>query len=454
MNKAHSIKLTHLVLIAISVYSFVFTGYWKFWPDDETPFKSDNAISYWYVPATFIHHSYKVHQDENGAVYPDAQNRLIPKYTYGMSAMYTPFFFIGHKLAAIRGEPLKGYSRSYGQAVHYGCILYGLIGLAILGSILRRYFSDSVSAVTLLLVFFATNLMMYLVGESERVHTSLFFLFSLFTWLTIKWHEQRSWTKSFFVGLLAGLIAMVRPTDVIVVLVFILYGVHDWSSFKEKFSMFLQNKYHVILMLAAFVLVIFPQLLFWKQATGHWIYYGYGDEKFFWTQPKLIQMLFSYRNGWFLYTPVMLFAFIGLFLMKRYVRDMAFGSVAFILLNLYVLSCWWCWWFMGFGLRAVVQSYPIMALGLASFITALSRFEFRNSGWIAKYAVAILFCFFTCTNLAQSYQFRVWLLSGDGTSKKMFWKTFCKMSWSQKDMEEARAAFPKISWEEAIKGKR
>ena len=58
------------------------------------------------------------------------------------------------------------------------------------------------------------------------------------------------------------------------------------------------------------VLVWVPQMIYWNEMTGHWLYFSYGsDERFFFGDPAIIKGLFSYRKGLFIYTPLLLFAF-------------------------------------------------------------------------------------------------------------------------------------------------
>jgi hypothetical protein len=368
--------------------------------------------------------------------------------------MYTPFFFAGHMLAKIRGEQLDGYSASYASAIKYGCIIYGLLGLLFLSFILLRYYTDKVAALTLLLVFFASNLMVYIVKESERVHSSLFFLISVFIWLSIKWHNKPSFLRSLGAGLILGLITIIRPTDLIIVIVFVLFGVNGIESLKAKSLFLVKHKYLLFIFLIGFILVILPQIIFWKNCTGDWFHYGYGDEKFFWTHPKTFKMLFSLRNGWFVYSPIMLFAFIGLFFVRKHFPEISSATLIFTFLNLYVLSSWWCWWYMGFGLRAVVQSYPIMALGLASLLTQFGNVRSKAIYSLSKYSLTIVFGFFIFLNFVQSIQYRDWLLSGDGLTKKMYRMSFCKISWSEDEKKVARKNFPRINIPAAVKGKR
>jgi hypothetical protein len=454
MREKKILKLTYIVLLVIGCYALLFNKYWRFWDNKTTPFISDNAISYWYVPATFIHHDYKVYHERNNFVFPDSEGRLIPKYTYGMSIMYAPLFFIGHKLAEINGEKLDGYSSAYGTAIQYGCIIYGLAGLFFLSRVLLRYYSDRITALTILLIFFGSNLMIYISKESERVHCSLFFLISVFIWYTIRWHEKPVFSKSFVIGLLIGLITMIRPTDILILILFVFYGCNGTlSSLKNKLQYFIKHKYFLVVSLLGFVIAILPQILFWKSYSGEWIHYGYGEERFFWTAPKLIKMLFSYRNGWLLYSPIMVFSLYGLFISRKYCPNFFSSNIIYVLLNLYLLSCWWCWWYMGFGLRALIQGYPVMAIGLASFITWISEIP-SVKGFTVKITLGCLFSFFVFLNFVQSIQYRNCLLSSDGMSKKMYWKSFCKITWTDEEINEARRNFPRIDIPAAVSGKR
>lgn len=263
-------KLTTIALIFICVFSLLFNGRLKSWSDQQTPFAADVAISYWYLPAAFIKHDFKAVQERNPWPGPPVLENCVPKYTYGMSVMYSPFFFMGHALAKARGEVLDGYSLSYAKSIHLGCIIYALLGLYFTSRILRRYFSDTVTALTILLVFFGTNLFNYSLVENERIHVALFFLISVFTWLTIKWHENRSYGISFAIGALLGLIAMIRPTDVAVCFFFLLYGVKNSSDIKTKLQVLFNKPLMPTLMAIGFFMLLLPQLLFWKELTGHY----------------------------------------------------------------------------------------------------------------------------------------------------------------------------------------
>ena len=68
-------------------------------------------------------------------------------------------------------------------------------------------------------------------------------------------------------------------------------------------------------------LVWIPQLLYWKTVTGNYLFYSYADEGFFFLNPQILKGLFSYRNGWLIYSPVMFFALLGIPFLYRYAKD-------------------------------------------------------------------------------------------------------------------------------------
>ena len=111
-------------------------------------------------------------------------------------------------------------------------------------------------------------------------------------------------------------------------------------------------------------------MVYWHTVTGHFIYYSYGtNERFFFGDSKLIKGIFGFRKGWLVYTPVMLFALIGLVPLYRHHRAHFWGITVHLVLNLYVVFSWWCWWYGGgLGIRALIESYALLAIPLAAWI--------------------------------------------------------------------------------------
>jgi hypothetical protein len=112
-------------------------------------------------------------------------------------------------------------------------------------------------------------------------------------------------------------------------------------------------------------------MIYWKEMTGQWLYFSYGsNERFFFADPAIIKGLFSWRKGLFLYTPLMIFAFAGIIALWKRRSPHALPVTIFVPLNIYIIFSWWCWWYGGgFGQRAFIDSYTLMAVAAASLLT-------------------------------------------------------------------------------------
>jgi hypothetical protein len=419
----------------------MFKDFWRNWKEEETPFKWEVNTYYSYLPAAFIHHdlllNYEEAQKRNYLFELAPNGNKVIKYTCGMSVMYMPWFFIGHKIATNTHVPQDGYSGPYGDMVHYGTLFYSLLALLFLRSVLLRYFKDLTVAITLLCLFFGTNLFFYTVTDGMMTHGYLFFLFSALFWLIIRWHETFKYKYAIWIGFTIGLATLIRPTELISGLVFLFYGVYSIATLKEKMHLLLGKWKHLLLMLLMFLVAVSPQLIYWKIVSGHLLFDSYGHEGFFFGDPVFGKILFSWRKGWLLYTPIMAFALIGIFLGKKYVPKLQVGIIIYFLVNLYVVASWWNWWYAGsFGMRALVQSYCFLAVFLAAFIEWASSFKIRYKlpEALIKYGFACMGLFLISLNLIQNYEFNKGMIHPEAMTRKAYKNSFMKFEYTGRDV--------------------
>ncbi|MCK4699417.1 MAG: hypothetical protein KAT38_03765, partial [Bacteroidales bacterium] len=103
----------------------------------------------------------------------------------------------------------------------------------------------------------------------------------------------------------------------------------------------------------------------------------------------------------------------------------------FLIINIYLVFSWWCWWYGGsFGARILVESYAFLSLPLAAVIQKIS--EKRR---IMRSVFIIIFGFLVWINLFQMRQYRISLLHWDSMSKKAYWGIFLKGSFPDKYQE-------------------
>jgi len=257
-------------------------------------------------------------------------------------------------------------------------------------------------------------------------HVYSFAIIAAFLYMVLKWYDNPNWKSAAILGFLIGLIALIRPTNILVVIVLALWGVTSFKELWERVVFFVKRFHLVFLMLAMFFLAWLPQMLYWKYVTGYFIYYSYGDKNahFFWGNPQLTSILFSYRKGWLLYTPIMNFAIIGVFfLIRKKMKDFFVPLFLFVFINIYVQASWWCWWYGGgFSGRTFVDSYALMAIPLATII----HFGFNWKKWTKRLTViltAVLILFGTF----QSIQFMNHIIHFWAMSKEVYWGVFLKV---------------------------
>lgn len=347
-------------------------------------YSGDSLGYYLYLPETFIYHNlknpeqlpadrgiqdlvmnYTTHAMPEWRV---PNGRILDQYTYGVAFMELPFFLAAHAWENIRGNTGNGFSDSYSLFIKISALLYTFLALLLIYKILGKYFSKVASLSTVIAIYLGTNLFWFTLRQAGMSHTPLFFLYSALIYLTILAHEwPRRWLF-IFIGLICGLITIIRPTDVICIFIPLLYGVYDKATLRQKIQFMKQNVGNLLLLIAAFIIPFLPQLAYWKMMTGHFVYYSYGTQSFDWKHPKIIDGLFYFNNGWLPYSPVMIFAISGLLLRRRYIK---WSWVIWVILPLYVYAIysWYCYRYInGLGSRPMIHLYPLLAIPLAGFI--------------------------------------------------------------------------------------
>lgn len=333
---------------------------------------SDAEGYYLYLPALFINDGFEDFEVRTKAQFKpfEGTNKTFTKYTCGVAIMQAPFFLGAHALTLATGGDADGYSDYYIRALQLAGLLYGFLGLLLLKKILSRYFSPVVVMMTVTGFFLGTNLYHYILQEPGMSHVYSFFLFGLFVWWAPKFYERPGWKIFSGMGFLAGLIVLIRPTNMLLLLYLLLFRVRTWEGAKNRLLFFRKHLGPLLLAPVASFLAFVPQFLYWKHLSGDWLIYSYGEEGFNWLEPRVDMVLFHIKNGWLLFSPMAGLAILGCLIGSwRNKHDIAPIFLIWLLL-LYITSCWWCWWFGGaFGHRQFVEFYTLLAIPYAWLFT-------------------------------------------------------------------------------------
>ncbi len=118
----------------------------------------------------------------------------------------------------------------------------------------------------------------------------------------------------------------------------------------------------------------------------------------------------------------MFFASLGILTLTKIRKGLLLPISIFYVLNIYIQSSWWCWWFGGsFGLRAFIDSYAIMAIPLASILSYLS------SNKIMKYVSISVLVLLIGFNNFQIQQYNRRAIHYWWMNKEAYWETFLKL---------------------------
>ena len=393
---------------------------------------------YLYLPALFYHddlalkdvqfaHDARNNYDLSNTLYQvhemDGGHRVI-QYTCGYAIISLPAFAAGHFIAGKTGQAQDGFSMPYQQALVYWMLFICIIGLFFLQKILRHYFDDSLAAILIALLLLATNYYEQVVHNLTTQHGLLFTIQAMLIWFIIQWNETRKGRYLIIISTLFGLGCLVRPTEGILGLLIFFWGSNGLkSAFSNWFDIFRKHPWVMLGSAAIVMCCAMPQLIYWKVATGHFFtnsYANHGEGLDFLT-PHTWSFLFSFRKGWFVYTPIMLLAVVGLIRAYRTKRDFAWAAIIFFVINIYIASSWTTWWYAGsFSQRTMVQTYPLMMVLIGITIHWLSALRFYK--WVC-WSLVSLFAFL---NVFQSWQYENKILDSSRMTKAAYFNIFLK----------------------------
>ncbi|HRH71123.1 MAG TPA: hypothetical protein PLB89_16590 [Flavobacteriales bacterium] len=429
MNRTHTRqRIGSLVTVAV-LWSWIVGAVLREPPSNALSW--DTFGYYLYLPATLLHNDLALQDQawvqEALETYHNSTNfyqagrlpdgRWVMKYSMGLAVLWVPVFVIAHVAAGLSGHPQDGFSAPYQWAVVVTGLLYVLVGLLLTRRVLGHFFNDRVTTIVLALLVLGTNYLHQALSGYGMPHVILFTFYAAILWRTIRWYEERRMRDAVLLALLMGLTILSRPSEVVCLLIPLLYGLKDVRNWKEHLRSLWVQRRQLVVMGAVLLLIGLPQFLYWKWLTGQFLYMSYNNpgEGFEFLHPFIWEVLFSFRKGWYIYTPIMAIATGGLFLMQRTLPELRTALVAFFILNLYIIGSWSCWWYAeSFGQRAPVQSYAVMLLPLGCVVHWLGERRLR------AVAGATVLVVLTVFNLFQTYQSRHGLIH----TSRMTWPAY------------------------------
>jgi hypothetical protein len=342
------------------------------------------------------------------------------KYYSGTAFMLSPFFCIGHWHSIWVKQPQDGYSWPYLLWINIGSICYCVLGLWGLVKLFDLFNVQRIWTLSVILaLLFGTNLSFY---SNYFIGFSHVFGFALIAWILyfyVKWTRDRKNSHVFWLLILLSLAFIVRPTNILILLALPFFE-SDWRLWWFQIKRFIRpSNLYLWVALISVALIIYLQIKGVHNQIGKWRFNSYEQEEFNWSDPKIWDILFSYRKGLFIYAPLLLLIIPAVFFLFKRNFKLFCGWMLFFGVLTYVLSSWWCWWYGGgLGARSYIDFFPFLVLPIV--------LSLQKGGVIWRSFVMIVFL--AGSYLYQVYDFQVkeHVLPFDGINKDIFQTVFMK----------------------------
>ncbi len=252
---------------------------------------------------------------------------------------------------------------------------------------LARHFTPGVVLATLITIVWGTNFFHYGVFDGAFSHAFSFFLLCAFADLSERWWDAPHAGRTLALGAIAGLILLARHTNAIFLLVLPLYGLTStgqndgaslaggagrgapptagpspviasvgprmggavrrqdpgreaWSALRHRTTALWQRRAAVLLMAGVAAAVFAPQLGVYRYATGRWLAspsaaLGVG---FDFSSPHLLGVLIGTRKGLLFWSPALLLAIGGFFVVHPFARRFLAATLVAFALDTYLIA--------------------------------------------------------------------------------------------------------------------
>jgi hypothetical protein len=350
-------------------------GYYAYLPslalDHDLDFANQyDALDPWHVRAT-------------AGVSPTGRSRNL--WPIGPAVLWLPFFLVAHGLALVlnaagAGIGLDGAGFWHQAFVISGNILYGGAAILFAHEIARKVGVGSASGLwSTVTVALAGNLAYYMSAEPSMAHPVSAFAVSAFYLAWIRHRGGQGPRRAAVLGALVGMIALVRPQDVVLTLVPL--AEDAWIACRNNGAPRaprLRARLLEALLMAGVALTVYsPQFAVNQALFGTWwkpveLYAGAaGVPRVDWSSPHLLDVLVSARRGLFAWHPVYALGLLGVVPLWKKDRAMAVALIAGVASQAYIMGCWFDWWQgRAFGGRAFIACFPLVVVGLAALVEA------------------------------------------------------------------------------------
>jgi hypothetical protein len=396
-SHALSARKSERLLFLVFLFSLTLLNPWV---------RGDGVGYYAFARAPLIEHSFDFQHDyqqanasfrdarldENGvpkAFFRTVTGHLDNHFTVGPAILWSPFLVTAHTgvlLARALGSHVAadGFSAPYRVAMALGTAIYGFLGLLLATRIARHYVDERWAFLAAVAIWWASSLPVYMYFNPSWSHAHSAFVVALFLWY---WHETRARRTSrqwCVLSLIVGLMLNVYYVNAMLLAVLAVEALRQYAAALRGTSPAAGAEAPGVTQLlknhALFGIVVVVSLL--PTLITRYIVYGGPFESgyiplkdWLWRSPAFLDVLFSSNHGLLVWTPIVILAAAGLFLLwwsePRVGTPFLAAALAFYLF----ITCYPDWaGISSYGNRFFVSLTALFIVGLSVLLGRIAIF--------------------------------------------------------------------------------
>lgn len=314
-------------------------------------------------------------------------------FTIGTALVWTPAFVVGHAVswggAAVGAweDPGDGTSARCQRITMLGSVIAGWLALWLAARTWSRWLGARAVGLAVVLAAVATPLWWYVTRQPSASHAASALVVAGLCAATAAGGPSLGARRGAVVGLWLGLVALVRPQD----LVFVIWPLGEGLAALRERPGRRVAAWGLVVMLAVAGACWLPQAWVWRQTYGSAWLVPQGPEFMRWDHSQWDLVLWSSRGGLLAWSPAIGLALVGLGVAawRGPLRWPARALALSLVLDVYACGAvddWWGGW--AFGGRRLVGGTTAFVLGWAALLEpVLAR---GRGGVAARIGVAVL----------------------------------------------------------------
>jgi hypothetical protein len=335
--------------------------------------------------------------------------------------MQLPFFILARFDSKFHYDEINGYEFIMQRDVALASLFYFLLACYFTMRWLSRKFkSDAVAVWSMLAAIFTCSIYYYFTYEPFYSHCESFFLIALFIHELDLFFEKPNTRSLILAGISFAGIVLVRPTNGLVILL-IPFMAGTATSLKNGLNYLLSHKISssIAIILSSGIISIQPIINYLQ--CGNFFEWGYKNEGFIFSKPKLWELFFSFEAGIFIWLPMFIACIVGMLMILKRNKFEGISLMLFMIVLFYVYASWWA---ITYGDSPILRPYTDFT-SLNAYLLAIFLYEGK-----ARYKYITRFFLVACVlyNIKINYQYARKIIHFDRMNAEKFLYTFDKIS--------------------------